>query len=283
MQLVTFTVRGSEPRAGVLTEVGVIDLTAAGPLLPNSVRQILALGPEAVAEAGDLAANLPAITTDYRLLAPIPDPPKVICIGLNYADHAAEAGLKPPREPVVFSKFATSVAGPEDTIRLPKVSQEVDYEAELVVVIGRRGRDWSAAEAHAAIAGYTCGNDVSARDWQIGKDGKQWLLGKTFDTFAPMGPALVTADEIRDPQNLDISLTLNGQVVQQSNTRQMIFGVVAIVQYLSQVFTLEPGDVIFTGTPPGVGMARKPPLYLKPGDECRVTIDRVGTLVNRCE
>jgi 2-keto-4-pentenoate hydratase/2-oxohepta-3-ene-1,7-dioic acid hydratase in catechol pathway len=213
-------------------------------------------------------------------LPPIPDPSKVICLGLNYRDHAAESGAPIPKEPVVFSKFATTLVGQGQPIVLPRVTQEVDYEAELVIVVGRAGKNIPRDQAPGYVAGYTVGHDVSARDWQLKKDGKQWLLGKSFDTFAPTGPHLVTADEIPDPHNLAIKLRLNGQTMQDSNTREMIFSVAATLAYLSQVFTLEPGDLIFTGTPSGVGFARKPPVFLKPGDVAEVEIERLGVLRN---
>jgi 2-keto-4-pentenoate hydratase/2-oxohepta-3-ene-1,7-dioic acid hydratase in catechol pathway len=202
---------------------------------------------------------------------------------LNYADHAAESGAPIPEEPVIFNKFATSVGAHEDPIVLPRVSSQVDYEAELVVVIGQGGRHIAEGDALRHVAGYCCGHDVSARDWQLGKPGKQWLLGKTFDTFAPFGPHLVTADEVGDPGNLAIELRLNGQVMQSSSTRQLIFSVPKLVSYISDVCTLEPGDVLFTGTPPGVGMARKPPVFLQAGDVVEVEIEKVGTLRNRVE
>jgi 2-keto-4-pentenoate hydratase/2-oxohepta-3-ene-1,7-dioic acid hydratase in catechol pathway len=215
-----------------------------------------------------------------RLLAPIPDPPKVICIGLNYRDHAAETGQAIPREPVVFSKFPTAVIGPEASIVLPPVSHKVDFEAELVLVIGKGGKNIPRDRAMSHLAGLTVGHDVSARDWQVEKDGRQWLLGKTFDTFAPMGPHLVTLDEAGDPCSLDIRLRLNGMVMQESNTSQLIFRPDELIAYISQVFTLQPGDVLFTGTPPGVGIARKPPVWLKPGDVCEVEIQGLGVLRN---
>jgi 2-keto-4-pentenoate hydratase/2-oxohepta-3-ene-1,7-dioic acid hydratase in catechol pathway len=223
---------------------------------------------------------LPAPT---QLLPPVSSPEKVVCIGLNYRDHAIETGADIPFEPVVFSKFASTLIGHGDIIRLPKVSHEVDYEAELVVVIGRTAKHVSAAQAMNHVFGYTCGHDVSARDWQKGRPGGQWLLGKTFDTFAPIGPCLVTTGEIPDPSNLRVRMHLNGKVVQDSTTAQLIFDIPSLIAHLSQVVTLKPGDVIFTGTPPGVGAARKPPLYLKPGDECTVEIDGIGQLTNRCE
>jgi 2-keto-4-pentenoate hydratase/2-oxohepta-3-ene-1,7-dioic acid hydratase in catechol pathway len=215
-----------------------------------------------------------------KLLAPIPDPPKIVCLGLNYRDHAIESGAPIPKDPVLFSKYATALIGHGEAIVLPPVSNEVDFEAELVIVVGKRGRNIQAEAAMDYVAGYTIGHDVSARDWQLKKDGKQWMVGKTFDTFAPTGPVLVTADEVPDPHSLGIRLRLNGQTMQDSNTRQMIFGVGATLAYLSLVFTLEPGDLIFTGTPPGVGFARKPPLFLKPGDVAEVEIDGLGVLRN---
>src|SRR5262249_38052480 len=212
--------------------------------------------------------------------APIVDPRKIVCIGLNYKDHAAESGAPIPKDPVLFSKYATALIGHGQAIVLPKVSQEVDYEAELVIVVGKKGRHLTLANAMDHVAGYSIGHDVSARDWQLRKDGKQWMVGKTFDTFAPMGPVLVTKDEVPNPQGLKISLKLNGQVMQSSSTAQMIFGVAELLVYLSTVFTLEPGDVIYTGTPPGVGVARKPPVYMKDGDVAEVEIEGLGVLRN---
>jgi 2-keto-4-pentenoate hydratase/2-oxohepta-3-ene-1,7-dioic acid hydratase in catechol pathway len=185
-----------------------------------------------------------------------------------------------PREPVLFSKFPSALIGHGEPIVAPGVSTKVDYEAELVIVIGRPGRRIPEARALDHVAGYAVGHDVSARDWQLEKDGKQWMVGKTFDTFAPVGPTLVTRDEVPNPHKLGIRLRLNGQTMQDSNTEQMIFSVAQLVAYLSLVFTLEPGDLIFTGTPPGIGHALKPPVYLKPGDVTEVEIDTLGTLGN---
>jgi len=213
-----------------------------------------------------------------KLRAPIPRPPKIICIGLNYRDHAEETRMAIPEVPTVFSKYATSVTGHGHPIVLPKNSTRPDYEAELAVVIGKGGRHIPESRWRDHVFGYTILNDVSARDFQMATS--QWMMGKTFDTFAPMGPAIVTADEIEDPHNLNISLTLNGQVMQNSNTRNLIFDVPKLIAHLSSVFTLEPGDVISTGTPAGVGFARKPPVYLKPGDEVVVEVQGVGQLRN---
>jgi 2-keto-4-pentenoate hydratase/2-oxohepta-3-ene-1,7-dioic acid hydratase in catechol pathway len=264
------------PRAAVLVGDEFIE---AGP----SVRALLEGGRaalDAAARTGQRADAVRHARERVRLLAPIPDPPKIVCVGLNYRDHAAESGAPIPKEPVLFSKFATAIIGPEEPIRLPAVSREVDYEAELVLVVGKKGRHLTRDNALEYLAGYTVGHDVSARDWQLKKDGKQWLAGKTFDTFAPIGPVLVTADEVPDPHALGIRLRLNGETMQDSNTRQMIFSAAELLAYISQVVTLQPGDLIFTGTPPGVGFARKPPVFLKDGDVTEVEIDGLGVLRN---
>ena len=271
------------PRAAVRQGEEYIDLHATRPDLPFSVKELLAAGAAMLRIAAEAVARPDAVrhpAAAVKLLAPIPDPPKVICIGLNYRDHATESGAPIPKEPVLFSKFATAILGPGEAIRLPAVSQQVDYEAELVLVVGKKGRHIRAADAMTYLAGCTIGHDVSARDWQLQKDGKQWLAGKTFDTFAPIGPALVTMDELGDPHNLSICLRLNGQTMQDSNTRQMIFGAAELIAYISQVVTLQPGDLIFTGTPPGVGVARKPPIFLKDGDVVEVEIEKLGVLRN---
>ena len=212
------------------------------------------------------------------LLSPIPRPPKIICVGLNYRDHAAESNMAIPEVPTIFCKFHTAVTGHRHPIVLPKASTKPDYEAEFAVVIGKRGRYIPEDKWRDYVFGYTIVNDVSARDFQLATT--QWMIGKTFDTFAPIGPVIVTADEIEDPHDLDISLTLSGEVLQQSNTCNLIFSVPKLISYLSSVFTLEPGDIISTGTPAGVGFARKPPRYLKSGDECTVRVERIGELVN---
>jgi 2-keto-4-pentenoate hydratase/2-oxohepta-3-ene-1,7-dioic acid hydratase in catechol pathway len=272
------------PRAAVLRGEDYIDLHASDPALPSSVRALLEAGSEALLRAAQLAAGRTRAVTyragQVQLLAPIPDPRKIVCLGLNYRDHAAESGAAIPREPILFSKYATALIGPGQPILLPPVSREVDYEAELVIVIGKRGKVVSPEQAAEYVAGYTIGNDVSARDWQLRKDGKQWMVGKTFDTFAPTGPHLVTAEEVADPHRLPIRLRLNGQIMQDSNTEQMIFGVGQTLAYLSKVFTLEPGDLIFTGTPPGVGFARKPPVFLQAGDVVEIEIGGLGLLRN---
>lgn len=271
------------PRAALAQGKDYVDLHGTDPALPKSVRQLLELGQTAWNVAQQVAQRPGAIrypADTVQLLPPVPDPSKIVCLGLNYRDHAAESGAPIPREPVLFSKYATALIGHEHPIVLPPVSNEVDYEAELVVVVGKGGRNIPAAAARDHVAGYTIGHDVSARDWQLRKDQRQWMVGKTFDTFAPTGPALVTADEVPDPHNLAIRLRLNGQTMQDSNTRQMIFPVLQVIAYLSQVFTLEPGDLIFTGTPPGVGFVRQPPVFLKAGDVVEIEIEGLGLLRN---
>jgi 2-keto-4-pentenoate hydratase/2-oxohepta-3-ene-1,7-dioic acid hydratase in catechol pathway len=215
---------------------------------------------------------------DAYWFAPVPRPGKLICIGLNYRDHAKESNMPLPDKPVVFSKFSSAVIAPGEPIVIPASSRQVDYEAELAVVIGRRAKHVSADRAYDYVLGYTAFNDVTARDFQFA-DG-QWQRGKSCDTFAPMGQTIVTTDQIADPHKLAIKLTLNGEVMQDSNTDQLIFGVPQLIEFISQSTTLEPGDVIATGTPPGVGFARKPPVFLKPGDQMEVLIEGMGGLGN---
>ncbi|MDC0283830.1 fumarylacetoacetate hydrolase family protein [Mariniblastus sp.] len=218
--------------------------------------------------------------SDVHLNPPLKKVNKVICIGKNYADHAREMGSEPPEIPVVFSMFPSAIIGPGDSVVLPTISRQVDYEAELVVVIGKSGRHIPRDQAMDHVFGYCCGNDISARDWQKGKPGGQWLLGKTFDTFAPLGPFLVTKNEVDDPHQLKICCRLNGEVMQSSSTSSFIFQIDFLISHLSQFMTLAPGDLIFTGTPPGVGAGRKPPLFLSPGDTVEVEIESVGVLTN---
>ena len=215
---------------------------------------------------------------DAYWFAPVPRPGKLICIGLNYRDHAKESNMPIPEKPVVFSKFSSAVIAPGEPVVIPATSKQVDYEAELAVVIGRRAKNVKADRAYDYVLGYTAFNDVTARDFQFG-DG-QWQRGKSCDTFAPMGQTIVTTDTITDPHKLSIKLTLNGETMQDSNTDQLIFGVPRLIEFISESITLEPGDVIATGTPPGVGFARKPPVFLKPGDQMEIYIEGMGGLGN---
>lgn len=212
-------------------------------------------------------------------LSEVAPPSKVLAIGLNYVDHAAESGVKPPANPLIFVKTNNSICGDGDTIRWAAAdSSQVDYEAELAVVIGTKARRVPVADALDHVLGYTCCNDVSARDAQFGD--QQWVRGKSFDTFCPLGPWIVTADEIPDPQNLAIRCRVNGETLQDSNTAHMIFGVAELIAYCSRFMTLEVGDIIATGTPPGVGFSRTPPIYLVNGDTCEIDIEKIGVLTN---
>ncbi len=213
-----------------------------------------------------------------KLLAPIARPGKITCVGLNYADHAREQGIEPPDRPIFFLKSSNTICGPGDPIKLPPNSSQVDYEAEFAVVLGKRGRRIPEEKAMDYVAGYTILHDVTARDMQFGD--KQWFRGKSCDTFAPTGPWIVTPDEVPDINNLRISLALNGETLQDSNTSNLIFKVPYLISYLSQSLTWEPGDLLSTGTPPGVGVFRKPPVFLKAGDTVNVTVERLGTLTN---
>jgi 2-keto-4-pentenoate hydratase/2-oxohepta-3-ene-1,7-dioic acid hydratase in catechol pathway len=279
MRLVTFQRGGNASEPGVVRDREVIGLSRLGfPDLLSFIRG----GTEAQVRARTWVAEAPAAAVapleSVHLLAPLPRPPKVICVGLNYRDHAEESNMPIPSVPTIFAKFPTAVIGPEENIVLPKSSTRPDYEAELAFVIGEGGRHIAASEWRQHVFGYTMMNDVSARDYQMATS--QWTMGKTFDTFAPMGPWIVTADEIADPHALDISLTLNGERMQNSNTRNLIFRIPELIAFLSSVFTLEPGDVVSTGTPSGVGFARKPPVYLQPGAEVVVRIEGLGELRN---
>jgi len=266
MRLVTFqTEAGATPQAGIVSSDQVIGLG-------RDMLSVIASGtlPALAGPRYDLAA--------VKLLAPISRPPKFICVGMNYRDHAREAGVEIPSVPTIFSKFSNVVIGPGAPIVLPKNSSRPDYEAEFAFVIGPGGRHIPAAQALDHVFGYTIVNDVSARDHQTATS--QWLISKSFDTFAPMGPWIVTRDEIADPHALDLQLEIGGDVLQHSNTRELVFGVPALIEYISSVVTLEPGDIVATGTPAGVGFARKPPRYLRPGDEVVIRIQGIGELRN---
>ncbi len=278
MRFVTIQRDGyTEP--GVLLDGRVIPIQGAG---LASLLEVIAGGADAQNRVRRWIGGPPSSHSldpaGLTFAAPIPRPPKVICIGLNYRDHAAESKLAIPEVPTMFAKFPTAVVGPGHPIVLPRNSTKPDYEAEFAVVIGRRGRHVAEDRWRDYVFGYTILNDVSARDFQMATS--QWMIGKTFDTFAPIGPAIVTADEIADPHNLRISLTINGETMQDSNTGNLIFKLPQLIAYLSSVFTLEPGDIIATGTPAGVGFARKPPRWLQPGDEVRIQIEGIGELVN---
>lgn len=215
---------------------------------------------------------------NIKVLPPVSRPGKLVCVGNNYMDHCIEQNVEPPKKPMIFSKWPSCIVGPNDVIKLPEDSAQVDYEAELAVVIGEKGKNISEEEALNYVFGYTILNDVSARDIQF-EDG-QWVRGKSYDTFAPIGPVIVTKDEIEDPHNLEITLELNGEILQDSNTKNLIFNIPYLISYLSKGFTFEPGDIIATGTPHGVGVFRDPQVFLESGDTCKIQIENIGVLEN---
>lgn len=281
MKLATFEFN-NKVTIGAVVGDQVLDLSQVG--LPNSMRALIAAGPDALQKVADALAGGQCAMLDLKtvkLLAPVIDPSKIIAIGLNYRDHALEQNVPLPKAPLIFAKFPSCVNGPYDPIRWdPALTQMVDYEVELGVVIGKKARRVSEADALDYVFGYTVINDTTARDLQYGD--KQWVRGKSLDTFCPMGPVVVTADEIPDPQALGLRCLVNGEVRQDSNTIQMVFGVRELIAYCSRAFTLEPGDLIATGTPNGVGVYRKPPVYLQNGDVVVTEVDGIGRLENTC-
>ena len=282
MRLVTYASdRG--PRAGALLDTAIVDifdaLGADPPAAAPSVRSLLESGriDEAAAAVADASATIDA--AGVRLLAPVPDPDKLIGIGLNYRSHAEEAGQEPPATPTFFAKFVSALAAPGAEVALPAASRKVDYEAEVAFVVGRRARAVTEADALDHVAGYTLLNDLSARDLQFATP--QWMPGKVFDGAAPCGPALVTPDEAGPPEAIAIELTLNGEVMQSATTADLIHSIPVLVSHLSTLMTLEPGDIVSTGTPAGVGSTRDPRVWLKPGDEVVITSPTLGRLVTR--
>ncbi len=288
MKLITFKNPASEDknyRIGALISDGeIIDLTSLVSnknLTANKLLDCFNLESDFLEKAKRATSenNLPKIKRqDIEIYAPVPRPNKIICIGLNYRDHAQESGMSIPTSPIIFSKFSTCVIGANQPIILPKGSEQVDYEAELAFIVGQRAKNVKKEDAMDYVFGYTNFNDVSARDFQFA-DG-QWQRGKSCDTFAPVGEFIATTDEIENPHNLSIKLRLNGETLQNSNTEQLIFDIPEIIEFLSQSITLEAGDVVATGTPPGVGFARKPPVFLKDGDKIEIEIQGLGILAN---
>jgi len=280
MRFVTFQHHGHQ-HAGVVSGEDIVSLKSAG--LPDML-SILKAGEGVFRRIELLLANPPAEAViplgSVKLLAPIPRPGKIICVGLNYRDHAIESKMEIPTRPTIFSKYSNTVIGAGEDIVLPKNSEKPDYEAEFAFVIGKGGRHIKKEKWRAHVFGYMNLNDVSARDVQLAVS--QWTMGKSFDTFAPMGPYLVSADAIEDPHSLDISLTVNGETLQHSNTRELIFKIPELIEFLSSIMTLEPGDVVSTGTPSGVGFSYNPPKWLKPGDLVVVKVEGLGELHNRC-
>ncbi len=279
MKLATFT-HGGTTRIGVVHDDAILDLAAAAPSLPTEMCAFLAAGDAALEAAR--AADGPRLPLDaVALESPLLRPPKILAIGVNYRDHveeAKDAGMKIPEHPMVFNKQSTSAHPPYQAFHLPRASAVLDYEGELGVVIGRPCRHVPRDRAHEVIAGYTIVNDVTVRDWQLRVP--TWTMGKSFDTHCPMGPWLVTSDEFGDPHGHDLKTWVNGELRQSSNTKNLIFDCFALVEHLSTAFTLEPGDLISTGTPGGVGIAMKPPRLLKAGDVVRIAIDGIGEIEN---
>jgi 2-keto-4-pentenoate hydratase/2-oxohepta-3-ene-1,7-dioic acid hydratase in catechol pathway len=287
MRLVSFSPRSGPssetaelPRSGLVVDDEIVDVSDPAVGLPPDMAELLALGPDALDRVRQAPAGRAArhAVDSVRLHAPVPHPPVILAIGMNYRAHVAEMGREPPEYQYWFNKQRTCITGPGAPIVVPRVSNMVDYEGELAVVIGRRCRYLSVDRATDVIAGYTVMNDVSVRDWQWRSP--TFTMGKSFDTHGPMGPWIVTPDEIDDPQDLSIQTWVNDELRQDSSTSQMIFSVAEQIAYLSNGFTLEAGDLVLTGTPAGVGAASDPPRWLRPGDVVRITIDRVGTLEN---
>ena len=285
MKLITYRYQDGAPQLGAIKGELIVNLAASsGGKIPNDMRAFLAMG--------DAGMDLARSTVDsamgslslesVKLMAPITNPTKVLAIGLNYMDHVRETGIDVPNLATMFCKFPSSIVGPGDAISWSEdVTTQVDYEAELAFVIGKTARYVSEADAYDYIAGYMNCHDVSARDLQMAP-GDQWIRGKSLDTFCPLGPYLATKDEIKDPHNLSIKCILNGETMQDSSTKELIFKIPYLIEYLSKAFTLLPGDVIITGTPDGVGAFRKPPIWLKDGDSVTIEVEGLGQLTNPC-
>jgi 2-keto-4-pentenoate hydratase/2-oxohepta-3-ene-1,7-dioic acid hydratase in catechol pathway len=281
MKLATFT-ESHTPELGVIEGDRVISISRASPSLAGNMIELIRRWPDAESIVRDIA-KARAHTLELakvKLNAPVPRPGKILAIGLNYLDHIEETKQPKPERQIWFSKMPTAVNGPHDPIQIPRACKTVDWEAELVIVIGTGGRHIKKSDAATAVFGYCCGNDVSERDWQ--RRTSQWILGKSFDTHAPFGPWITTADTVPDPHALSIRCIVNGEKRQDSNTKNLVFNVFDQIEELSKVMTLEPGDVIFTGTPGGVGAAMNPPQYLKPGDRVRVEISSLGAIEATC-
>ena len=281
MKLVMFSKGAEDARIGLVVNESLIDVSRHLADAPRDMIGLMNQWPVFQAKFESLAASERAdlALADVTLLAPVPRPGKIFCIGLNYADHIAESGMGTPAEQVWFTKAGTSINAPFGAIELPRVSTQLDYEAELAFVIGKRCRHVSAERAHEVIFGYCAANDVSVRDWQMKTS--QFVIGKSFDTHCPYGPWIVTPDEIGDPHTLGIRCLVNGEVRQNSNTKELIFNCFEQIAFLSKAMTLEPGDLILTGTPGGVGIGFKPARWLKAGDVVRVEIDRIGAIESR--
>lgn len=298
MKLLTFQLNTQERKVGIQEEANVYELAKLADLfneangqhvsLANDLDELVINNEEATPDINKVwtwaKENADKVTEavyryeDVKVLNPVSRPGKVVCVGNNYMDHCIEQNVEPPKQPMIFSKWASCLTAPGEAIELPEESEQVDYEAELAVVIGKKGKNIPEEDAMDYVFGYTIINDVSARDVQFAD--VQWVRGKSYDTFAPLGPVIVTKEDIEDPHHLDIKLDLNGERLQDSNTKHLIFNIPSIISYLSKGFTFEPGDVIATGTPHGVGVFRDPQLFLKSGDTCKIEIEKIGVLEN---
>lgn len=271
-------------RLGVETDAGVVDVraaaTAAGLPAPATMQELIAGGAESINQVQQVLATATEAVAgaDVSYAPPVNEPNKIICVGANYRKHAEEAGLPLPKRPIYFSKYQNSLAGHQESVAVPSATEQVDYEVELVAVIGRKTRNVSVDEALNCVFGYATGNDLSARELQMRTT--QWLYGKAIDGFAPLGPYVVTADEVPDPQALNLKCWVNGEQRQSSNTRDMVFSVAEMISDLSQIMTLEPGDLIYTGTPEGVILGMQEKVWLKPGDEISCEVEGLGVLTN---
>lgn len=276
MRFVTFAEADGNPRAGALVDNSVVDLTS----LFRSVLSIIHGGEEALTAAKEVVAGSGSrlALDQVRLLAPVQDPPRIFCVGLNYRDHAVESKMEIPKVPTVFLKLSSALIGTDATIELPSISSQPDYEAEFACVIGKGGKDIAREAWKEHLFGYTILNDVSARDIQLATS--QWTLGKSFNTFAPLGPAVVTKDEIDDPHALEVKLSIDGEVLQLSNTRELIFKLPDLIGYISSITPLLTGDIISTGTPAGVGLGRTPQRWLRAGETVTIEVTGLGKLVN---
>jgi 2-keto-4-pentenoate hydratase/2-oxohepta-3-ene-1,7-dioic acid hydratase in catechol pathway len=274
MKFVTFSEASGMTRPGLLVDDSVVDISSRF----RSVLSVIHGGAEALGAAESLISGSRIPLNKVTLLAPIQDPPRIFCVGLNYRDHAVESKMEIPKVPTVFLKLASALVGPGATIELPSISSQPDYEAEFACVIGKGGSRIAREDWREHVFGYTILNDVSARDVQLATS--QWTLGKSFNTFAPLGPAIVTKDEIADPHALDVKLSIDGEVLQHSNTRELIFKLPDLIAYISSITPVQAGDIISTGTPAGVGLGRNPQRWLKAGETITIEVSGLGTLVN---
>lgn len=286
MRFVQFE-RGGERRVGVEIRDGgdIVDLCAGDSSIPSDMRSFIEGGQKTLLAAKSVIDRGGSVIPrdSVKIVAPIYNPDKVLCVGMNYKDHCEEQNAPVPTEPVIFNKFPSSIIGPTEDLQYPEETQKLDWEVELTIVIGKDAKRVQESDAMNYVFGYTVAHDVSARDWQLepGKNGGQWLIGKAMDGFCPLGPAIVMKEDINDPHNLGLRCRVNGVTKQDSNTNQLVHKTAAMVSFISRFMTLRPGDVILTGTPPGVGVFRKPPEYLKRGDVVECEIDGIGKVVNK--